>query len=177
MKTKQEIRRSIREAFSRISQQELSAMNKAVCQKIIQRVHAERKSRMNILLYCSLPDEAQTWKAIETLNQEGHNILLPVVSGDEMVIKPYQGSDSMKSGAFNIAEPSGDEFSDYTLIDLAFIPGRAFTEDGRRLGRGRGYYDRFLGEINCPKIGVALPFQIVRDLPCEPHDIPLDEVL
>ena len=69
-------------------------------------------------------------------------------------------------------------FTDYAAIDLAVIPGVAFTPDGRRLGRGRGYYDRLLARFaRAYTIGLAFPFQLLEDIPTEPHDIKLNEIL
>ena len=60
---------------------------------------------------------------------------------------------------------------------LMLVPGLAFTPEGRRLGRGGGYYDRYLtGKENIYKAGTAYPFQILPDLPVESHDIIMDKV-
>ena len=57
-------------------------------------------------------------------------------------------------------------------LDLILVPGLAFTRDGRRLGRGGGYYDRLLAARDSRTIalGVCFDLQLVADLPCEPHD-------
>ena len=64
-------------------------------------------------------------------------------------------------------------------IDLVLVPGIAFTRDGARMGRGFGFFDRFLAHRAGPaiKIGVAFRFQIVESLPLEPHDVKLDLVV
>jgi 5-formyltetrahydrofolate cyclo-ligase len=57
-------------------------------------------------------------------------------------------------------------------IDTILIPGLAFTKSGHRLGRGGGFYDRYLALLpstSC-KIGVCFALQLVEDLPFEPHD-------
>ena len=79
---------------------------------------------------------------------------------------------------YDIWEPLGDPV-DLTQIDLALIPGLAFTPDGRRLGRGKGFYDRFLPRLrpDCCKCGIGYDFQIVDELPIEAHDILLDAVV
>lgn len=68
---------------------------------------------------------------------------------------------------------------DARLIDVIVVPGLAFTVDGRRLGQGGGWYDRFLPGLrdHCPMIGVAFEVQIVDELPTEPHDVTLDVVV
>jgi 5-formyltetrahydrofolate cyclo-ligase len=71
------------------------------------------------------------------------------------------------------------ETIDPTTLDLIFVPGVAFTRDGRRLGRGGGYYDRFLADLPSTtwRIGVCHALQIRAELPAGKHDMPVDEVL
>ncbi len=62
-------------------------------------------------------------------------------------------------------------------VDLWICPGLAFTKDGKRIGFGGGWYDRFLAGAKGWKVGVAYPWQLVETLPQEPTDIRLDEVV
>ena len=68
---------------------------------------------------------------------------------------------------------------DFALVDLILVPGLTFTKDGRRLGRGGGYYDRLLA--SCParthRIGVCFSIQLVAALPTEPHDQRVERVI
>ena len=105
-------------------------------------------------------------------------MLLPTVVGSNLELHAYTGDTDLTTSAdFGIAESTGPLFTDYTNIDLAIIPGMAFTPDGHRLGRGNGYYDRLLPQLSCKKIGLAFPFQIVDHIPCESHDIKMDMVV
>ncbi len=132
-----------------------------------------------VMLYCSLPDEVDTHGLIDTLYGEGKTVVLPVVTGEsEMELRVYHGADSLRRGAFDILEPVGERFTDYESIDLAVIPGMAFDDSGHRLGRGKGYYDRFLVNLpHCYKIGMCFDFQRVEHVPCESTDIAVDEVI
>src|SRR5438477_9455207 len=64
-------------------------------------------------------------------------------------------------------------------IDVVLVPGIAFTRAGARMGRGAGFFDRFLAHRAAPaiKIGLAFSFQIVESLPLAPHDVKLDLVV
>ncbi len=98
--------------------------------------------------------------------------------GEELELHRYQGEQELTVGtSFGIQESIGPLFTDYAHIDLAIIPGMAFTLQGHRLGRGKGYYDRLLPHLQCPLIGLAFPFQILPSIPTEPHDICMDEVI
>lgn len=145
--------------------------------------HPRFTAARRVLLFCSLPDEPNTLPVLERWG-ERKQLFLPVVVGDDLEVRAYSGTASLRRGAFNILEPTGELFDEsrsaLTADDLIVVPGVAFTPDGRRLGRGRGYYDRLLSRPAFAKaytLGYAFSFQIVESLPVEPHDIRLNEVL
>lgn len=131
-----------------------------------------------IVSYFPLPDELDTLNLLRCYAGD-KMLLLPVVDGNDIRLKPYEGELQMLTGAFGIAEPSTSAyFTDYDRIDLVIVPGVAFTPAGIRLGRGRGYYDRFLPLLpNAFRIGVAYDFQLFEKLPSEPHDCRMDAVI
>ena len=70
------------------------------------------------------------------------------------------------------------EFIDAKKIDCVIVPGAAFDVHGKRLGLGGGYYDRFLKLAeNAKKISLAFDFQILENIPTEPHDLPVDFII
>lgn len=131
-----------------------------------------------ILLYHSLPDEIDTHELIGILHSLGKTVLLPTIVGNELELHQYVDEMALSvSETFGIQESTGPLFTDYSKIDLAVIPGVAFTPDGNRLGRGKGFYDRLLPKLQCKLIGLAFPFQIVDYIPCEEHDISVTQVI
>ena len=132
-----------------------------------------------ILAYWPLPDEVDITPLIDRLVAQGHTILLPKVTGEgTMELRRYTSRDDMAEGAFHIQEPVGEPFADFDQISVALVPGMAFDAAGHRLGRGKGYYDRFLAaHPGIHKIGVCFPFQRVAEVPSEEHDIMMDEVV
>lgn len=177
MNSKQEIRELIRSAFKTLSPERKAEMDKRIRALVGKRIALTGKKPCTVLMYRALGDEADLDPMMPELLGQGYTVLLPVVSEDRLVLRRYTGETGLLTGAFGISEPSGEEFTDPGSIDLAFIPGRAFSPEGARLGRGKGYYDRLLPELGCPKIGVGLPFQLIDGIPAESHDIPMDEVL
>ena len=198
--TKSEIRQLIKQRKAACSAEERAALSSRVIAALQQ--HPRWISAHTTLLYHSLPDEVDTHGLILDALAQGKRVLLPVVSGDELELHELLQHSSLREGAFHILEPTGPLFSDFASIDLAVIPGVAFTPDGRRLGRGRGYYDRLLSHFTPQPstlnhqpstinpqpstlnhhpspytLGLAYPFQILDDIPTEPHDIRLDEVI
>lgn len=88
-------------------------------------------------------------------------------------------STQLVAGHYNIREPLPELPKIHPpygkdLVNAWLIPGVAFTRDGRRLGRGAGFYDRLLAGADGVKIGVANDCQIVETMPVSPHDIRMD---
>lgn len=130
---------------------------------------------VNILLYNSLPDELST-KATITKWDKIKTIFLPRVNGNELEILPYDAS-MLERGSFNIDEPVGENICDISVIDLIIVPAIAYDQNGNRIGRGKGYYDRLLQKSSALKIGVGYDFQLVPHIESEPHDVPVDIII
>ena len=131
-----------------------------------------------ILAYYSLPDEVDTHTLIQELVAEGKMVLLPKVLDDTtMELRQYAGPQDLSEGAYHIMEPMGAPFKDFSQIDVALIPGLAFDTNGHRLGRGKGYYDRFLTAFTGKTIGVCFDFQKVAEVPVDAHDVAVDRVV
>lgn len=130
-----------------------------------------------VMLYYSLPDEVQTHHFVEHWAQS-KRIILPVVVGDDLVLRSYHGRHELVKGAYGIEEPTGPPFLQLEQIECIVVPGVAFDSQGNRLGRGKGYYDRLLPRLpQAYKIGLCFPFQRVEQVPTEPFDIRMDEVI
>lgn len=173
---KKNLRREIRQRKQLVSEAEKAGLSHQLCQQVEQL--PEWQTAHTILLYHALSDEVSTRELLQRWAGQ-KNLLLPVVDGDDLLLKPYRPQMHLSPNQWNILEPTADteSFSDYQAIDLALIPGMAFDKDGHRLGRGKGYYDRLLPRLSCPTIGICFPFQKVEKIPVEPWDIPVQRVL
>ena len=79
---------------------------------------------------------------------------------------------------YHIMEPTGPLFTRHEAIDVVVVPGVAFDAQGRRLGHGKGYYDRLLAQLpRAYKIGLCFAFQMVERVPTTPQDVAMDEVV
>jgi len=109
------------------------------------------------------------------------SVLFPRVEGEELIFHVVENASQLKPGAFGVTEPDAEKcpVADIHDAEIIFIPGLAFTIDGARLGRGRGFYDRLLAALppDILRVGVCFGPQIVADIPCESHDEEVDVVL
>ncbi len=134
------------------------------------------KTAKVVCLYNSLPDEVNT-KELLAKYKGKKKLLLPSIKNSVIELHEYGMNDDTAIGEYGISESCGEVFTDYSQIDLAVVPGMAFDLSGNRLGRGKGYYDRFLPAITAPKIGLCFDFQLLGEIPSMPHDIKMDKVL
>ena len=173
MTEKKLLRQQIKDAVSRLSPQE-KAETSVIIEKRIESLPLFAEAR-TILLFYSLPDEVNTHEWIAHWNGK-KRILLPVVKGETLIIRPYSPGE-MKPGSFGIAEPTGEDITDLSIIDMVIVPGVGFDPKGNRLGRGKGFYDRLLKKLDAPFIGVAYDCQIAECIPALPHDVSMSLII
>ena len=170
---KDEIRRRIRNRKRLITEAERQNAARAVFNALEQT--AAFLMAENILIYHSLPDELHTLDFINKWHTR-KRFFLPRVAGVNLELLPYSPS-SLQSGAYGIEEPAEGIPVDPTAMELIIVPAVAYDRRGNRLGRGKGFYDRLLAETKATTIGVAYDFQLVDELPVEPHDTPVKIVI
>ena len=170
---KRQLRKQIREEKKLHTADVLKEYSSTLLKQIEK--HPRFIAARTILMYHSLGDEVQTQAFIEKWHAY-KKILLPIVKGDILILRHYQGKELMQVGAFGIEEPMGEEFTDYDDIELGIIPGVAFDRQGNRLGRGKGYYDKLLPLLHSYNIGICYRFQALEEIPSEPFDQSMDEV-
>lgn len=135
------------------------------------------------VLYAYLPynQEIRTEQIIEQALKDGKKVAVPKVL-DDGLMEFYEITSlcDVKPGAFGIPEPEGDGPPAVYEKVLMLMPGLAFDEHGNRIGYGGGYYDRYLErnrDKDYTKVALAYPFQIFDEIPADPHDEKVDEVI
>ena len=172
---KRVVRKEVREALAAISPEEKTQKSTMLALALL--VHPAVRSAKVVALFSPLPDEPQIGEIIELLSRE-RIVLLPRVEGDVMRFYPFS-PEAMSEGSFGILEPMSGQPFPPADIDVIIVPGVAFTADGARMGRGKGFYDKYMSQegFNAHKIGVCYSQQVVQSLPCEQHDVFMNEVV
>ena len=157
--------------------------DKRINEKLISSPYYKKASC--VLSYMALKDEV----FIDN-SKIDKDIFIPKVDLETTTMNFYKYTNDtiLENGAYNITEPkeNSNKFSfnkSYENI-LVIVPGRAFTKEGKRIGRGKGYYDKFLSLLlqnynkdNVTLLGIAYKEQILEDIPFESHDIKMDLVI
>lgn len=161
-----------------LSPEQRLAASKAICERLAADILPTNGA---VAAYLASPDEIDLSQLILSLLARGLTVAAPRWNGETYELAKLHGlaAADLRRGPKNILEPADAEIIEPSSIATWIVPGLAFTEDGARLGYGGGWYDRLLAGSSAAslKIGVAYGFQMVPELPCEPHDIPLDRVI
>ena len=170
---KKSLRAEIKALKKQHTKEQLSEQSEKILAKLER--HPDFVKAERVMLYSALPDEVQTQALLEKWHLK-KQIILPTVVGDDIIPVAYEKDTDFAVGDFNILEPQNEPYKGG--FDLIVVPGVAFDRNGNRLGRGRGYYDRFLCQHpDVKRIGICFDFQLVDEIPTEPFDIRMDEVI
>ncbi len=175
---KKELRKLIRERKARLTQQEKMEKSAEVCRLVDSR--EEWQAARCVLLYWPLSNEVDIRPLAAEARDAGKRVLLPTCVGENLVLREFEDEEQMKEGEFGILEPIGNvvDETEYGKIDLAIVPGMAFDREGRRLGRGKGFYDRLLKELGrALKIGVCWDVQMIDKVTIDELDVNMDVVV
>ena len=156
-----------------------------VCRRILEREDVKRAidGKGVFAAYLASADEIDLAVLVDRLWECGCKVAVPAWRGDAYRLVEYAPATRLVPGPMGIPEPEaadgGSPDVDESAVSVWIVPGLAFSPSGARLGYGGGWYDRFLSRA-CPSsvsLGVAYPFQMVGNLPLEPHDLPLSGVV
>lgn len=130
-----------------------------------------------VFAYCSVVPEVDTHAILAQARRRGKTVALPVTQPDgQMQFARYDGA--LVPGRYGIPEPPR---SAQILLpqpgDLMLVPALAYDRAGRRLGRGGGYYDRFLARVDCCAVGLIRAAFLLDALPAEWNDVPVSAVI
>jgi 5-formyltetrahydrofolate cyclo-ligase len=131
----------------------------------------------SVMLFASLPDEPDLLPLLKPA--EGKRFIFPSLETNRIVARQVTGLESLRAAAYGIREPDPATCPLAEEIDLILVPGLGFGRDGSRLGRGKGFYDRFLGSWpgSAVRCGVCFDCQLSDSLPVNPHDAAMHQVV
>ncbi len=175
---KRELRQTIKKSILSMTAEQRTMYNLQLAElffKLISGIFPENQNNPTILGYMPLPDEPDITGIMQQLTNS--KLVLPVSEADSTLSLRLAGKNLIQ-GRYNISEPPASSPNvKASEIDLALIPGRAFSRTGARLGRGKGYYDRFLNEYTGITVGLCYQEQLFASIPVEEHDKFIDYII
>lgn len=174
-KDKQMIRSAARKKRDDLPRENIARWSDEIC-KILQEQSFFR-SFEHICFYHPLGNEVNLLPFAEKAIELGKKIFFPRVNGDDMEFYRVSGLQEFVQGAFHVMEPVG---ADHICAKdaLVLVPGLVFDNCGRRMGYGKGYYDKYFSRNpEYHKIGVCYEMQLIPEVPCDRYDIPMDMIV
>ena len=167
--------RALVEQKRRIMTKEQVEEQSALIMAQLEQMSAFREAK-TVLLYYPIHNEVDL-RPLLTKYKGQKIFLLPVTHRHSMEVRPYDGEDMMRRGRMGVPEPQTKTY--HGRIDLIIVPGVVFDQHRHRIGRGGGYYDRFLRkQLTAKKVGVCYSFQLKKHtIPHSWRDQKLDRII
>ena len=176
-KEKQRLRREIREAAATLPGDYRAEASRRIAEQV-RAMDAYRNARV-VMMYMSLPEEPDTRMLITDAAGTGKTVLLPrCVSPERMIALPFTGWENLERGWLDIREPvMPAEGTEIPVPELILVPCVSAAPDGRRLGHGAGYYDRFLAGQQAETACLCFRRLMRKNIPAGPLDRRMDRVI
>ena len=179
MENKQLVRSRLLAARKSLSEEAWLGMSASVVSEVLKINEITRAHRVMAYLSIASFREVATEELCKKLHEAGKRIAVPAVIEDRLVPVDYLPGEPLIAGIFAQPEPVRRSPVDSAELDAILLPVIGIDSAGRRMGYGKGYYDRFLSELaasgmNPCRIGLAFSLQFLRHLPADPWDEALD---
>ena len=170
---KQSLRIEVRARLREMTDDAQKFLSRRTCETFLSQ--AIYNNSTSILLYMPLRGEVDVRLILERAISDGKSVALPRYIPETAAYSAFfVGDQPLVPGPFDILEPLATDPAPLNRLDLIVAPGLAFDPRGRRLGRGKGFYDRLLSEASGLKCGICFEEQLLAEIPVEPHDVTLD---
>lgn len=173
-----ELKQRLREEIKNIAKNFVdSGESKILCEKL--KKTEEWKQAKHVLLYAPIQGEV----GVLPLFDESKQFYFPRVNGEDLEVCEVTSLEDLERGSFKVLEPKKScKIIAPELLDIILVPGLAFDAQGGRIGKGKGFYDRFLSPLQDAQkktlfISIAFPFQIQKNIPRDAWDILIDTVI
>ena len=173
MCTKKLLRNTIRERLKNLTEKDKTIASNIIESKVLSLI--QKRNERNIFVFMSDEFEPNTHAMINKLLASGYSVSVPVIVGDKMIASVIDVDSKFRLNKYNILEPCEIVVSNEP--EIVIVPLVGFDDELSRLGRGRGYYDRYLSCREVFKIGIAFDCQRIDRIAVEEFDIPLDVVV
>lgn len=152
-----------------------AAHSAAIVRRLLQLPQVRHATR--VMGYLPMQDELDTRPFLSALIEQGQEVYVPRTIIAERRLEPVRLRDveHVCIGAYGIAEPAGNDVCLPQQLDFILVPARAFDRNGNRLGRGAGFYDRFMAieGFTAVRCGAAFSCQLMPAVPHGDHDLPV----
>jgi 5-formyltetrahydrofolate cyclo-ligase len=174
---KREFRQELRRRLAELSPEDVQQRSAAACQRLCEQ--PEYQSAEIVMIFLSTTSEVDTAPLAQHAWSQLKSVIAPRVSWEQRRMLPIEIkslTSDIQAGTLGIRQPLDGMPVPVSDIDLVVVPGLGFDMAGNRLGRGRGFYDRFLAHRDFRGLACGLAFEIqaIPEVPVDDNDIVMD---
>ncbi len=181
MNTKKALRKKLLDYRNSLSEDEVSARSVSICNRLSGLDEIQKANNIHCFWPITEKREIDTIPFIEQLCSSNKNVVLPVVvsfidtvpSENRMEHRLYEGETNLITNRWGVKEPAKKSLFPVCKLDAVVVPALGVARNGYRLGYGKGYYDEFLSQCECPFICPVYSACLLESIPALPHDIPV----
>lgn len=174
---KRELRKRMRSVRGVLPASASAARSGAACGRLLEL--PELIAAQVVIGFSAIHKELDPAVLLQAAREQGKRVGLPRVVGEELHLHEVGSEAELVEGAFGVREPvETAPRIDPAEVNVVLVPGLAFDPRGHRIGYGRGFYDRLLPQLTAAyRVGLAYDFQLLAELPNDPHDTPVQCVI
>lgn len=169
---KAHLREQLKQARDTLTPAQRRDYSRCIRERVLQLPQVQAAA--SVFCFISYGSEIDTHPLLDQLLRDGKTVVVPKITRDRgMIAVPFSGWQDLVAGQLGILTPESDRARE-GAVDVCITPGLGFTLTGKRLGYGRGYYDRwFAGHAVAARIAVGFECQLLDDLPTGDTDVPV----
>lgn len=169
---KKELRQKIKDR--KLDEEYIDTSSLIIEDKVLNSI--DYKKARDIFIYLSTNNEVSTSRIIKHALNDSKRVYVPYCEKENMKAILINKDSEFRINKYGILEPLNTQI-EAKQIDLAIIPCSSANKSLRRLGHGKGYYDKFLSKHNCKKIVLCFSKQVEEYIPMDKYDIYMDEII
>ena len=176
MSNKKDLRLKLKTILSSVSDSDHLQLSKLVSLNLKKFLEDQDVIQKNLVIGVFAPIQKEPDWHLE-IEEAKTKTAYPAYADNNMVFKLARMSELQVSQDFGVVIKGPELSAQIVTPDIVIVPGLGFTKDGKRLGRGKGFYDRYLENSSVVKVGLAFEMQIEDDIPTDNHDVLMDFVV
>ena len=177
--TKEALRRRLRSQRKSISEANFATWSATIVDLLQKQEEYRQANTIHCYVSMNKRREVNTHPLIQKMLEAGKTVVVPQTQFKDHSLRHFKipSFDDLTKNKWGVLEPEGGENVAIKELDLVVVPLVAGDRERNRIGYGGGFYDRFLSQVACPKIGLCFEQNILSELPTEPFDIALDKII
>lgn len=176
---KQQWRKQLLESRESLSLEEWESTSEKIIERLKQSSFFKKAKTVHCYVSMNERREVNTHPLIKEMIAGGKKVVTPVTNFKDGTLShvALTSFDDLSPNKWGVLEAENGEEADISKLDLVIVPMAGGDEACNRMGYGKGFYDRFLKDVSCPKIGLCFEQNIIKQVPVEPFDVPLDGII